>query len=170
MRPHPAAPGGTWAAFAYDGPAGALVRALKFQGRAALADAMAAQLVANAPPGLLCGTVVPVPVHNEHRKRRGIDHAAALATAVAARAGLAYSDCLERVGDPLTQVGRGRVERMGGPHGAIRVRAGIEVPGSAVVVDDVLTTGATLVACFRALSESGCGRMTAVAFARTAAR
>src|SRR4051812_49813477 len=52
-----------WAAFTYDGPAGALVRAVKFGGRRALADTMAGQIAAVAPARLLTRPFVPVPVH-----------------------------------------------------------------------------------------------------------
>src|SRR3954449_8181133 len=75
MRPAPAAPG-VWAAFDYEGPAGALIRALKFGGRVAVADVMAAQLASALPAQFLSGAVVPVPVHPAHRRRRGVDHAA----------------------------------------------------------------------------------------------
>src|SRR3954451_21661613 len=52
-----------WSAFAYDGPAGAIVRELKFGACIPMADVMAAQLVAHAPPGIIDGTLVPVPAH-----------------------------------------------------------------------------------------------------------
>src|SRR3954469_10875852 len=54
----------TWAAFAYEGGARALVRALKFRGTAAVAATMAAQMAAGAPPDLLVGAaLVPAPLH-----------------------------------------------------------------------------------------------------------
>lgn len=159
-----------WAAFAYDGPAGAIVRALKFGGRSGIGDLMAAQIAALAPAGLLRGAVVPVPVHPQHRRRRGIDHTAALARALARRTGLAYSPCLRRAGDPLPQVGRGRRARMHGPAGTVAVDPRIGSPPEVVLVDDVVTTGATLAACVAALRDSGCARVTPIAYARTAAR
>jgi ComF family protein len=159
-----------WAAFAYEGPAGALVRALKFGGRGAIAEAMAAQIAATAPPSLLRGAVVPVPVHPAHSRRRGIDHAAALGQALARRARLPFADCLVRSGDPQPQVGRGRHARIRGPAGSIALRAGVDPPPKALLVDDVVTTGATLAACSEVLLAAGCGRVTAVAYTRTTAR
>jgi predicted amidophosphoribosyltransferase len=159
-----------WAAFAYEGPAGAMVRALKFGGRVRIADAMAAQIAAQAPPELLRGTVVPVPVHPAHRRRRGLDHGAALARSLAQRAGLPFADCLVRGGDPLPQVGRGRRARIRGPAGSIAVRSGVVVPSEVLLVDDVITTGATLGACATALRDSGCPCVTPIAYARTTAR
>src|SRR5258705_12756284 len=64
--PPPLSPAGSWAAFPYDGPAGALVRSLKFGGRVAVADVMAAQLTRRAPEGLLDGALVAVPGHPRH--------------------------------------------------------------------------------------------------------
>jgi predicted amidophosphoribosyltransferase len=159
-----------WAAFAYDGPAGALVRALKFNGRVAIADVMAAQIAALAPPELLRGSVVPVPVHPDHRRRRGIDHAAALARALARRAGLGYAPCLVRGGDPQPQVGRGRRARMRGPAGTVAVAPGVTPPTEALLIDDVVTTGATIAACISALSACGSRQVTPIVYARTGAR
>lgn len=167
MRPSSSSPG-VWAAFEYDGPAGAVVRSLKFGGRKAIADVMAAQMTALAPRELLRGAVVPVPVHPDHRRRRGIDHSAALARAVSRRAGLPYSECLVRGGASLPQVGRGRQERLRGPAGTITTFR--EVPSEVLLVDDVVTTGATLAACITALRDSGSQHITPIVYARTPGR
>jgi ComF family protein len=163
-------PAGCWAAFPYDGPGGAMVRALKFGGRIPIADAMAAQLVSHAPPDLLAGTLVPVPVHARHRRSRGLAHAYVLADALSRRTGLLMTDCLERSGDPRPQVGRGRRERMAGVSGAISLRAGVVPPQRVLLVDDVVTTGATIAACTKPLRAAGVKRVAAIAYARTAAR
>ncbi|HEX6713628.1 MAG TPA: hypothetical protein VF066_09580 [Thermoleophilaceae bacterium] len=157
-----------WAAFDYDGPAGALVRALKFGGRAGIADLMAAHIAALAPPELLRGSIVPVPVHPRHRRQRGIDHGQALARSLARRTGLPCVCCLARGGDPLPQVGRGRRARMQGPTGTVTV--GTPPPSEVLLIDDVVTTGATLAACITALRDSGCDRITPIVYARTTGR
>ncbi len=167
-RPVQGAGAGCWAAFPYDGPAGALVRALKFGGRAGVADTMAAHLAANAPPGLLAGTIVPVPMHPAHRRRRGLDHSRALADALAERSGLPLRACLVRSGDPRPQVGRGRSERIRGPAGAIRCAEA--APPRALLIDDVVTTGSTLAACTLALRQAGAREVAAIVYARTSAR
>ena len=161
-----------WAAVSYEGPARALVRALKFRGAVGLVDAMAAQMAANAPPGLLEGrSLVPVPLHPARRRRRGFNQAEQLAVRLARRAGLALSDCLERSagGARSSQVGRGREERLRAVEG-IRMRAGAAVPLRVLLVDDVVTTGSTLAACAAALERAGVHEVGAVVYARTPGR
>ena len=159
---------GVWAPFRYDGPAGAVVRALKFGGRRGLADVMAAQLAAHAPPELLAGALVPVPLPRSRRRRRGFNQSALLARALGRRGGLPVVDCLTRSGDPAPQVGRGRRERMAAPAGSFAVSG--PPPERALLVDDVVTTGSTLRACAQALRDAGCGPVWALAYARTPAR
>jgi ComF family protein len=158
-----------WAPVAYSGPARDLVGALKFRGALGVADAMAAQIAANAPPELLAGvTLVPVPLHPRRLRSRGYNQAAAIAAALASRTGLELADCLARTGPALRQVGRHRAERRAGPAGAIEVRG--PAPPRALLVDDVVTTGATLAACRAALAGTGSTEAAAVVFARTLGR
>jgi ComF family protein len=158
-----------WAPVAYAGPARDLVRALKFRGAIGVADAMAAQIVANAPPDLLeGGTVVPVPLHPKRMRSRGYNQASAIAEAVALRAGLEVADCLLRSGPPMTQMGRHRSERRAGPVGEIECLGGVR--SRVLLIDDVVTTGATLAACRAALVARGAVEVAAVVFARTIGR
>lgn len=160
-----------WAPFAYEGAARALVRALKFHGAERVAATMGAQIAATASAGLLSGlTLVPVPLDPRRLRRRGYNQAELLARAVAARRGCAVADCLERVGSRGTQVGRGRAERLRALDGAVQVRPGTAVPRGALLVDDVMTTGATLAACAAVLRAAGAARVAAVTYARTPGR
>jgi ComF family protein len=165
-----------WAPVAYSGPARDLVGALKFRAAMGVADAMAAQIAANAPPGWLDAwpevlsvvTLVPVPLHPRRLRSRGYNQAAAIAAALGRRAGLEVADCLVRTGPAATQVGRHREQRRAGPAGAIEVRGA--VPARVLLVDDVVTTGATLAACRDALGAAGASEIAAVVFARTLGR
>jgi len=163
-----------WAPLAYEGPAAALVRALKFRGARGLADVMAAPIAAGAPPWLVGGgpgpppRLVPVPLHPARRRRRGFNQAALLASALATRTGLEVDDCLERRGAAGTQLGRDRAERATAMMQVVRARR--RAPPLAVLVDDVVTTGATLGACAAALRGAGASEVRAVAYARTPGR
>jgi ComF family protein len=154
-----------WAPLAYEGPARGVVRALKFRGARRAAGTMAAQIVASAPPGWLEHPValVPAPLHPKRARTRGYNQARLLADAIAERTGLAVSDCLARTGPSRTQVGRDRAQRLAGIAGSVRLRTW--PPSRAVLIDDVITTGATLVACAGALP-----RARAIAYARTPGR
>ena len=160
-----------WAAVAYDGPARAIVAALKFRGAVRLARTIAAQIAATAPGGWLDRAVlVPVPLPRARRRRRGFNQAEEIAWALAERTGSGVSDCLERAAGGETQVGLGRAERARALDGAIGVRPGALVPARAMLVDDVITTGATLGACAAALRAAGVMSVRATAYARTPGR
>jgi predicted amidophosphoribosyltransferase len=160
-----------WAPLAYRGGARALAQALKFRGAVALADDMAAAIVAGVPPELIERTaLVPVPLHPSRRRRRGFNQAERLAGAIAARAGAPVADCLSRGGPRGTQMGRDHDERLAALSGTISVRIGARPPPRALLVDDVVTTGATLLACAAALRAAGAEGVAAIAYARTPGR
>ena len=91
-----------------------------------------------------------------------------MAGAIARTTGLAVSDCLRRRGPGSPQVGRSRGARLTGPAGSIEARA--RVPATALIVDDVVTTGATIAACAAALQKAGTVDLAAVALGRTPGR
>jgi predicted amidophosphoribosyltransferase len=156
-----------WAPLAHDGPARALVAALKFHGALPVAQLMAAQIGASAPQELLAGAVlVPVPLHPARRRARGFDQAALIATALARRSGRPVAMCLRRSGKPTRQVGADRAtRRVAAERQLLRTRG--PVPEHVLLVDDVHTTGATLDACARVLHAAGARRVAAVTYART---
>lgn len=151
----------TWSAAGYDGTARSLIAALKFGSRVGLAEDAAAMIAARAPAELLRGAIVPVPSAPRRRRRRGFDAAEAIAAALAKRAGLPLAPCLARTQSPR-QVGRRRTERLSDPP---RARAVSPAPAEAILVDDVMTTGATLGACAGALRSGGATRVVAVTLA-----
>jgi ComF family protein len=153
----------TWSAAPYEGVARDLVVALKFGARLPLASRAGAVIAALAPTGLLEGAIVPVPPAPARRRWRGFDAAEAIAAALSAETGLPLRRCLRRSqGRP--QVGRPRSERLAAPP---RVRLAEPPPDAAVLIDDVVTTGATLTACARALRSGGCEQVVALTFARS---
>ncbi len=139
-----------------------LVAALKFAGRLTLAERAAAAIVGALPAELEPRAVVPVPASPWRRRRRGFDPAESIAAAVADLLHVPFEPVLRRGGGPR-QVGRSRRDRIASPP---RVRATACPPYPALLVDDVLTTGATLRACAVAVREVGCPRLHAAVFAR----
>jgi len=103
------------------------------------------------------------PTTSERRRLRGFDHAELIARAVGKDLGVRTLPLLRRE-DTVAQHGRNRDARMHGPKMAARPRA---LSKRVVVVDDVVTTGATLFACESALLHAGASNVLLVAVART---
>lgn len=151
-----------WSSAAHEGVARSLVAALKFRRLLPVADLMAERIHWLAPAHMLSGAIVPVPPAAVRLRRRGFDPTGELAAALAERLETTVEPCLVRRGGGR-QVGRRRAERIAHPP---RIRARCAAPRSVLLVDDVLTTGATLTACAQALRAAGAIRVVAVTFAR----
>lgn len=177
-----------WSAVAYEGAARDAMHALKFSAARPLADVMAAQIAANAPPDLLDaqgdrhGTasgrrldalvepppaepaIVAVPAHPVRRRTRGFDPAELLARALARRTGLPLERALRRGVAPSRQLGASRERRRDAARLQFQARG--PAPRNVILVDDVHTTGATLAACALALKQAGAERVVALTWAR----
>lgn len=151
-----------WSSAPHEGVARDLVTALKFRRLLPVAELMADRIQWLAPGVLLSGAIVPVPTARLRSFARGFDPAAEIAAALADRTRLPLSACLSRRGVGR-QVGKRRAERIGHPP-VIQTRG--EVPRSVLLIDDVLTTGATLSSCAKALRSAGSVRVTAITFSR----
>ena len=159
----------SWAPLAHEGVGRTVVRALKYDARLCVADAMAAQLAAGAPSGMLGigAALVPVPADPARRRARGYAHVELLSAALARRARLPVARCLRQAGHAPAQVGRRRTERLARQPG---IRPVGRAPPVAVLVDDVHTTGSTLDACARVLREAGAESIVAVTYTRALRR
>lgn len=166
----PAAIDAARAPFVYEGPLARAIRALKFSGWRALAPSLAgamAESVTEVHPveGLAPDVVTWVPLSGKRRRARGFDQAEVLAEVVAARLRVEAAPLLERVRDTPAQARRSGRERRASLAGAFAVRGA--VPASVLLVDDVLTTGATAAACARALRDEGARTVALLVAARS---
>jgi ComF family protein len=159
--------------FLYDGPVRQALLRLKFSGLRSVAEAMAPSLVEalarSPPPGPpLEGAVITwVPLGRRRRRSRGYDQAEALARAVGALAGWPVAPLLEREVETSPQARSAGRERRRAPAGAFRARP--NPPEKVVLVDDVLTTGATAADCARAILGAGAGQVGVLTVARSLA-
>jgi ComF family protein len=162
------------AAVRYDEVARELVHRLKYGDRLDLAP-MLGQWMARAGRDLLAGAdaLVPVPLHWRRLWSRRFNQSAALAQVVSALAGVPVAaEALKRVRATPQQVGLDKGERASNVQGAFRVppERKAEVSGRRLVlVDDVLTSGATVDACARALNRAGAAHIDVLVFARVVA-
>ncbi|MBM7118831.1 phosphoribosyltransferase family protein [Archangium primigenium] len=157
-----------WAAFAHEGPIARAIHRFKYEDHPELAPALAALLVsecgrflARAPP-----TLVALPLHGSRFRERGYDQAWLLAQALARATGReADPDVLRRARATRRQVGLSEAER------ALNVADAFRATASAagrdfLLVDDVLTTGATVRAAAQALLDAGARRVEVLTLAR----
>lgn len=151
----------------FDDASARIVRTWKDAGERRLASNMAALMASVIPPtwhtaGL---TIVPIPASTAALRRRGFDHGRDLAEALAACLDYSIAPLLSR---PRVRDQRSltRRERLGNMEGRFRVLPGATTPSTALIVDDVFTTGATLSAASDALRAAGCSTIVCVTFAR----
>ena len=164
---HPPRFDATVAALAYRFPADVLVHALKFRGELALAALLARLLAERIAPEPLVHFVLPVPLAARRLRERGYNQALEIARHVARATGarLAPEIC-ERARDTPAQTDLPWSERAGNVRGAFR--AGRALDGATIaVLDDVMTTGATLDEIAAALKDSGASYVVNWVVART---
>lgn len=158
------------AAVAFDSVGRRLVLGFKYGNARSLARPFAERIVAelrrsSAADGIQCVTWAPTAPGRV--RRRGYDQAELLAAEVARLLGVPCRRLLRRTGRSAPQTGRTRLDRVAGPAFVGRVPRSV---AHVLVIDDVITTGATLEAARRALQRAGARQVTCRAAAATPAR
>jgi ComF family protein len=154
-----------WAPFRYQWPLDRLESRFKFSGHLACGRVLAERWCAAAPWPALPDLWVPVPLHRHRLRERGFNQAVELARALGRRTGLPVrTDVLHRVRGTVAQTDLDAVARRRNVRGAFRADhvAGLHV----AIVDDVMTTGATVSECTRVLLAAGAASVDVWALAR----
>jgi ComF family protein len=159
-----------YAAFEYGGALTTAIARLKYEDRADLAPRLGGLLLGATEATLPrdVDVVVPVPLHPRRLAQRGYNHAALLARPIARWLGVPLRPrALVRTRDTPRQAGLAREERLVNLHHAFSRSEQHAALGGAhvLLVDDVRTTGATALACSRALEAAGVARISVLVLA-----
>ncbi len=152
---------------AYEGVLRELIHLFKYGRIRTLARPLGEYLAVAIPHDQRFDLIVPVPLHWRRRLARGFNQAALLAAAVARRYALPVAPAVRRRRGTPSQAGLTNAQRRANMAGAFRVRRPEQVRGRRVLlVDDVMTTGATAAACAAALKRAGASHVTLLTLAR----
>jgi ComF family protein len=157
------------AAFAYSGALRRALARLKYGGSARLAQPLAVAALPLLAPMLDAAQrpiLVPVPVHRDRLRQRGYNQARLLATALAAAWNIPCLDVLVRRRPTVQQHRLNRTQRLRNLREAFELAPGTRAPPEAVLVDDILTTAATLEACAGVLLATGSDVVRGLTIAR----
>jgi len=151
----------------YRFPVDRLLPRFKFHGDLAAGDLLATLMQWPVDPGDLPHALLPVPLHRSRLRSRGYDQALELARALARGLQLPlHADALRRCRATRAQTELGAIERKLNVRDAFVLRPGLALPAHVALVDDVMTTGATLAECARVLLAGGVQRVDAWTIAR----
>jgi ComF family protein len=151
----------------HEGALRELIHLLKYGGMKPLAKPLGEYLSRALPLDEGFDAVVAMPLHWRRRFERGFNQAALLAKQVARRRKIPVLDAVRRVRSTRTQTGLTNAKRRDNVSGAFRPRRGCPVKGLRILlVDDVMTTGATGSACASVLKRAGAKSVTLLTLAR----
>jgi len=166
-------PNYVWVCTNYDGLAKKLVQKLKFNHQRAAAEPISGLMIEtmlqqNDDMQLAAKRylIIPVPTAASRVRQRGFDQTELLAKAIAARLGIKKSSALRRLGS-AKQVGSSRQTRQAQVKNSYLLKKGQAVSGrNILIIDDVVTTGATLAEMATVLRRSGARSVDALVFAK----
>jgi len=158
-------------AMRYDGVVGEALRQLKYEQAQWLVPDLAGILhgcIQAEYPAQPFDLLVPVPLHHVRRRDRGYNQSAVLAKELGRKLGLkSHAKLLQRIRPTTTQTNLTAKERLSNVSDAFRYQPGRHLTGRRVLlVDDVMTTGATVNACAKALKKGGAASVHVITAAR----
>lgn len=153
------------------GPYGGWIRGavvqIKYHGEWDRVEHLAPMLADACQDLLPFDSLVPVPLHGSRRKQRGFNQTEKLAEVLSEDLAVPMVLALQRIRKTAPQVRLNAAGRQANVGGAFRLAPGVSVSGKRVIlVDDVVTTGATLGACAHALVAGGAASVSVVTVAR----
>ncbi|MBL7011889.1 MAG: ComF family protein [Kiritimatiellales bacterium] len=155
----------------YEGAVGEALRALKYDNALWVIEDLTALLLACVQaeyPGMDFDLVTAVPLYPARRRARGFNQSDLLGVSLARRVGCLYKEKIaRRVRSTVTQTGLTAPQRTANVTGAFRARLFSRLNGKRILlVDDVMTTGATVNACAGALKKGGAASVHVITVAR----
>lgn len=152
----------------YDGALRKLIHLFKYNGVRPLASLFGKLLALALPREERFDLIVPMPLHWRRRFARGYNQSALLAREISSRWNAPLRSVVRRKRATRPQAGLTNAKRRANVAGAFRMKRGVRLDGLRVLlVDDVLTTGASASACARVLKRAGARQVTVLALART---
>lgn len=158
-----------WAPYAYCSPLQDAIALFKYQGKVALADALATLLIQTLPPELEGDVLMPIPLHPNRLRQREFNQSLLLADRVATvmKCPVSYRNLIRLI-DTEPQTTLPRSARLHNLRRAFALHAPQEVAGKRILlIDDVFTTGTTSNECAKILCKAGAERVTVLALARS---
>jgi ComF family protein len=153
----------------YDGALRKLIHLFKYGKVQTLEGPLGKLLWAALPRDLRFDGVVAMPLHWRRRWSRGFNQSGLLAREVSRRASVPFLDCMKRTKATRAQAGLSNAQRRSNVAGAFSVKRGSRAlieDRHLLLVDDVMTTGATANACAAVLKRAGAGRVSILTLAR----
>lgn len=152
---------------AYEGTLRQLIHLFKYRRMKPLARTLSTYLASALPRDQNFDVVVPMPLHWRRKWRRGFNQAELLAQRIARSCGIPLENAVRRIRSTETQAGLSNAKRRDNVAGAFRMKNARAIEGRRVLlIDDVMTTGATASACALALKRGGAKSVTLLALAR----
>lgn len=153
----------------YEGWLGSAIRSFKYAGESARAEHLASLLAPLMSDFPAIDVLMPVPLHPRRERQRGYNQSRLLAIPLGQATSIPMRELLVRERQTSQQVGLNESARRANVRGAFVARPDVDFTGRRVIlVDDVMTTGATLGSCAEALHQAGAAWVGAVTLAREA--
>lgn len=157
--------------FLYEGALKDLIHLFKYKGKIALSRYFSGRMneFIRLNPYIMEGIdlVISVPMHRRQALERDFNHSSALAAHIAKESGVDFEDTIEKHIATRRQNELSRDERLSNLAGVFRIRKGASIGGLKILlVDDVMTTGATCSACAKTLLDAGAAEVRCLTLAR----